>query len=140
MKEKKRMWNYREFPEDPEVTALMTGFEIQYMITGDTVEENEHHCVFGHCVFPPHSMHGRHGHTRSAEIIYVIRGQVTSGYVDENGNDVEEICTEGSSTYTPPNVTHWVNNPFEEEAEFVFVYTCAHSIPDSGYYDVKTDK
>jgi len=132
---KKQIWNFREIPEDPAVTALMPGFEIQYMITKDTVEGNDHQAVFGHCVFPGPSSHDKHIHTKSAEIIYVIKGKVLSCYTDQNGEDVENLCGEGSATFAPPNVIHWVKNPFEEPAEFVFFYSCAHDIEDSGYFD-----
>ena len=52
--EKKQVWHYSEFPEDKEAAALMPGFEIQYMITKDHVEDDTM-AVFGHCMFPPRS-------------------------------------------------------------------------------------
>lgn len=132
---KKQKWNFKDFPPDPLTEELMPGLEIQYMVTDETVNGNNHEAVFGHCVIPPGQMHDRHGHTRSAEILYTIKGELISGYVDDKGNDVELECKPGDVTFVPPNVIHWTHNKSVKKAEFVFVYTCAHSIPDSGYYD-----
>ena len=135
---KKPTWNYLEVPEDPSVSELMPGFEIQYMITGDTVENNDL-ATFGHCVFPPNSAHDKHLHTKAGEIVYVIKGKLMAGYTSTEG-DVETVCSEGTAAYAGPNVWHWVRNPFKEPVEFVFGYFGANGVETSGYKDWDPEK
>jgi len=128
---KKNVWDYREVPDDPSVNELMPGFEIQYMITEDTVPDNDK-AVFGHCIFPPKSGHDKHRHTEAAEIMYIIRGKLVVGYTTPEG-DVEEVCTPGKAAFIPAGVVCWCRNPFEEEVEFVFAYFGCNSLEASGY-------
>ena len=131
---KKHVWDYREVPKDPAVTALMPGFEIQYMITGDTVPDNDN-AVFGHCIFPPKSGHGKHKHTKAPEIMYVIRGKLIVGYTSPEG-DVETVCTPGKAAFIPKNVICWCRNPFDEEVEFIFAYFGCNSLEASGHIEL----
>jgi quercetin dioxygenase-like cupin family protein len=133
--EKKYAWHYSEIPEDPEVSALMPGFDIQYMITQDTVDHNTN-AVFGHCVFPPNAEHEKHLHTKAAEICYTIKGTITNSYYDENGNEVHNVCPAGTAAFAPINVVHWVHNDTDEPAEFVFAYFGCSDLNGSGYVDV----
>ena len=134
---KKQAWHYSEIPEDPAVKELMPGFEIEYMITGDTVEGNDL-AVFGHCVFPPKSAHNKHQHMNAAECVYTIKGKVINGYTTENG-DVETVCPAGTVAFAQPGQIHWVVNPFDEPAEFVFAYFGCNSVNNSGYVDVRPE-
>jgi len=137
--DKKKTWNYCEFPEDPEVAKLMPGFEIQYMINRETVPENKQ-AVFGHCVFPANSAHFKHKHEAAEEVVYVIKGRVINGYTDENGKDVEHECGPGTAIFVHKGQPHWTRNPFNEPAEFVFAYYGVPHIDDSGYVDLRTDE
>lgn len=132
---KKNVWDYREIPDDPSVHDLMPGFEIQYMVTGDTVPDNEN-AVFGHCIFPPKSAHGKHQHLNASEIMYTIRGKVVVGYTTPEG-DVEKVCSPGTAAFVPKGVVCWVRNPFEDEAEFVFAYFGCNSLDTSGYVEAR---
>ncbi|CAN5612707.1 hypothetical protein BH10ACT7_BH10ACT7_27410 [soil metagenome] len=132
--DKKPVWNYSEFPEDPAVTALMPGFEIQYMIDEDHVEGNNK-AVFGHCVFPPISQHSPHRHSEADELVYVIKGRVVNGQIDENGLVTEYECGPGTATFVKQGRIHWSRNPFDEPAEFVFAYYGAASLDKSGLTD-----
>jgi oxalate decarboxylase/phosphoglucose isomerase-like protein (cupin superfamily) len=134
--DKKQVWHYGEFPEDPEASALMPGFEIQYMITKDHVE-NDTGAVFGHCMFPPRSSHYAHKHTATEEVVYVIKGKVVNGCVDEKGNRVETECGPGMATFVKKSQVHWTRNPYDEPCEFVFAYYGAPSLNDSGYVDLQ---
>lgn len=139
LREKKQTWHYSEFPEDPEVTRLMPGFEIQYMITRDSVEDDTM-TVFGHCVFPPRSNHYNHRHRDAEEVVYVIKGRVVNGSIDEKGNVGEKECGPGTATFVKKGQPHWTNNPFDEPAEFVFAYYGVPHIDDSGYEDLRTEE
>ena len=136
--EKKPSWNYTEFPEDPQVSALMPGFEIQYMIDDEHVEHNSR-ATFGHCVFPPVSQHSPHRHTHADELIYVIRGRVVNGQIDENGVTTEYECGPGTATFITGGRIHWSRNPFDEPAEFVFAYFGASSLEKSGMIDLTNE-
>lgn len=136
--QKKPSWHYSEYPEDPEVTRLMPGFEIQYMIDDAHVENNDS-ATFGHCVFPPVSQHSPHRHTEAHELIYVIKGRVVNGQVDLNGDGTEYECGAGTATFVPRGRVHWTRNPFDEPAEFVFVYYGAASLVASGLVDHTQD-
>lgn len=135
---KKPVWQYGEFPEDPEVTRLMPGFEIQYMIDEDHVEHNER-AVFGHCVFPPVSQHSPHRHTEADELVYVVSGRVVNGQVDEDGVATEYECPAGTATFVARGRIHWTRNPFDEPAEFVFAYYGAPSLDKSGLVDLTAE-
>jgi len=134
---KKKAWNYAEFPEDPAVSKLMPGFEIQYMITRDSVPENKQ-AVFGHCVFPARSTHFKHRHEHAEEVVYVVKGRVLNGYTDEHGNDVEHECGPGTAIFVKKGQPHWTRNPYNEPCEFVFAYYGVPHIDDSGYVDMRT--
>lgn len=133
--EKKQVWGFQEFPEDPEVTRLMPGFEIQYMIDDEHVEHNNR-AVFGHCLFPPVSQHSPHRHTEADELVYVIKGRVVNGQVDESGVVTEYECGPGVATFVAQGRIHWTRNPFDEPAEFVFAYFGAPSLQASGLVDL----
>jgi oxalate decarboxylase/phosphoglucose isomerase-like protein (cupin superfamily) len=137
--QKKTTWHYSEFPEDPEVTKLMPGFEIQYMITRESAPE-DHQTVFGHCVFPARSAHYKHKHEKAEEVVYVIKGKVVNGCTNDKGEDVDTVCGPGTATFVKKNQPHWTKNPFDEPAEFVFAYYGVPHIDDSGYVDLRTDE
>ena len=132
---KKYAWNYKEIPDDPGMDDLIPGFEIQYIITGDTVPDNDK-AIFGHCVFPPRSAHYKHQHLNAIECVYTIRGKVINGFTTPDG-DVETVCEPGTVAYAPQGSVHWTRNPFDEEAEFVFAYYGCNSVDDSGYVDLR---
>ena len=136
--EKKQSWHYSEIETDPEERRLMPGFEIQYVITKDHVN-NDTMAVFGHCVFPPRSQHFPHQHMIAEEVVYVIKGQVVNGCVDDNGDVVEYICGPGVATFAKKGQIHWTRNPFDEPAEFVFSYYGTANLHESGYVDNKAD-
>jgi mannose-6-phosphate isomerase-like protein (cupin superfamily) len=135
---KKAIWHYSEIPEDEDVAKLMPGFEIQYMITEDNCERDTK-AVFGHCVFPPRSQHFPHRHTAAEEVVYVIKGRVVNGEVDETGVATETECTPGMATFVRQGRIHWTRNPYPEPAEFAFAYYGAASLEKSGYQDLEKD-
>jgi oxalate decarboxylase/phosphoglucose isomerase-like protein (cupin superfamily) len=138
-KPKKRpVWNYMEIPDDPEVLEIMPGFEIQYMITEDTVEDNDA-AVFGHCIFPPKSGHYKHKHTNAPEVMYVIKGKLVTGVTTEEG-DVETVCGPGTASYVKKGQTTWCRNPFDEPVEFIFAYFGCSSLEKSGMVDMRQKK
>ena len=136
--QKKELWHYSEIPADEEVAKLMPGFEIQYVITDENCERNTR-STFGHCVFPANSQHFAHRHTEAAETVYVIRGRVVNGQVDEDGVVSESECGPGTTTFVPQGRIHWTRNPFDEPAEFVFAYYGAPSLQKSGYVDLASE-
>jgi quercetin dioxygenase-like cupin family protein len=136
--EKKQVWHYSEFPEDKEASALMPGFEIQYMITKDHVEDDTM-AVFGHCVFPPRSSHYAHTHKVAEEVVYVIKGKVVNGSVDKDGSKEEYVCSPGMATFVKKGQVHWTRNPYDEPAEFVFAYYGVSSLNNSGYVDMQKE-
>lgn len=137
-KQKKQMWHYTEIETDEETAKLMPGFEIQYVITSDNVEDDTM-AVAGHCVFPPKSQHFPHTHTKAEEVVYVIKGKVVNGSIDKNGNMIEYECGPGTFTFAKKNEVHWTRNPYDESAEFVFSYYGCNNLKDSGYIDNKDD-
>jgi oxalate decarboxylase/phosphoglucose isomerase-like protein (cupin superfamily) len=136
--EKKQVWHYDEIGTDEETRKLMPGFEIQYVITNEHVEDDTM-SVFGHCVFPPRSQHFPHKHKIAEEVVYVIKGQVVNGAVEENGEIVEHICGPGVATFAKKGQIHWTRNPFDEPCEFVFAYYGTASLHESGYVDHKEE-
>ena len=133
--EKKQVWHYSEFPEDKEAAALMPGFEIQYMITKDHVEDDTM-AVFGHCIFPPKSGHHKHKHVKAAEVMYVIKGKLVIGVTTEEG-DVETVCPPGTALFVKKGQTTWCRNPFDEPTEFVFAYFGVPSLEASEEVDMR---
>lgn len=138
MTDKKQVWHYSEIKTDEETKRLMPGFEIQYIITEDTVEGNED-TVFGHCVFPPKSQHFPHKHLAAEEVVYVISGRVVNGSVDENGVITEHECGPGVATFVKRGQIHWTRNPYDEHCEFVYAYYGAPSLKASEYVDLTND-
>ncbi|WP_426323214.1 cupin domain-containing protein [Microbacterium sp. E-13] len=132
---KKTVWHFDEIEEDEETARLMPGFEIQYIITDETTENNNE-TVFGHCVFPPNSQHFPHRHLAAAEVVYVISGRVVNGSVTEDGTISETECGPGMATFVPKRQIHWTRNPYDEPAEFVFAYYGAPSLEKSVYVDL----
>jgi len=132
---KKSVWHYSEIEEDEETARLMPGFEIQYIITNDTVE-NDTNAVMGHCIFPPKSQHFPHRHATAEEVVYVFKGRVVNGSVDESGVITETECGPGTATFVAKNQVHWTRNPYDEPAEFVFAYYGTTSLEASGYADL----
>lgn len=130
---KKPAWNYKEIPEDPEVSKLMPGFEIQYMITEATVEGNDR-AIFGHCIFPPNSAHEKHQHLNAAEVVYTIKGNIINGITTEKG-DVETVCPPGTAAFAKPGQVHWTRNATDAPVEIVFCYYGCASLEASGYVD-----
>ena len=136
--EKKQCWHYSEIGTDEETKRLMPGFEIQYIVTNENVNDDTM-SVFGHCLFPPVSQHFPHKHTIAEEVVYVIKGQVVNGAVEENGEIVEYICGPGTATFAKKDQIHWTRNPFNEPCEFVFAYYGTASLHESGYVDHKEE-
>ncbi len=132
---KKHVWHYLEIPEDPEVAEIMPGFEIEYMITDNTVDGNDS-AVFGHCIFPPKSGHHKHKHVNSAETMYVIKGKLVIGVTTEEG-DIETVCPPGTALFVKKGQTTWCRNPFDEPVEFVFTYYGVPSLEKSGEVDMR---
>jgi quercetin dioxygenase-like cupin family protein len=135
---KKPVWHYSEIPQDEAVTALMPGFEIQYIVDDEHCEHDTQ-AVFGHCVFPPISQHSPHRHTEADELVYVIKGRVVNGQIDENGVATEYECGPGVATFVAKGRIHWSRNPFDEPAEFVFAYYGASSLEKSGLIDLTNE-
>jgi quercetin dioxygenase-like cupin family protein len=133
---KKPVWHYSEIVTDEETQKAMAGFEIEYMITNENVESDTM-AVFGHCVFPPRSQHFPHRHNIAEEVVYVIKGQVVNGCIDDNGDFVEYICGPGVATFAKKGASHWTRNPFDEPAEFVFSYYGTAALFESGFVDEK---
>lgn len=131
---KKQVWNYMELPEDPEIAEIMPGFEIQYMITEHTVEDNDN-AVFGHCIFPAKSGHSKHRHAVAAEIMYVIKGKLVVGVTTDEG-DVETVCEPGTAAFVKKNQVMWCRNPFNEPCEFIFSYYGCTTEEKSGYIEI----
>lgn len=138
MSDKKQVWHYDEIGTDEETRRLMPGFEIQYIITDENVEDN-YSSVFGHCVFPPRSQHFPHKHLAAEEVVYVISGRVVNGSVDENGVMTEHECGPGVATFVKKGQIHWTRNPYDEPCEFVYAYYGAPSLQKSVYVDLKED-
>ena len=80
-------------------------------------------------VFPPGAAHKKHLHTKSDELVYVIRGRGAHG----QGDDEWEVGP-GSCYYIPKNVPHWLRNldPVES-VELVGVYLGAGRLEEAGY-------
>jgi oxalate decarboxylase/phosphoglucose isomerase-like protein (cupin superfamily) len=132
---KKHAWHYMEIPEDPIVTEIMPGFEIQYMITDVTVEDNDS-AVLGHCIFPPKSGHYKHKHVNAAEAMYVIKGKLVIGVTTEEG-DVETVCKPGTALFVKKGQTTWCRNPYDKPTEFIFAYFGVSSLEASGEVDMR---
>lgn len=130
---KKYFWHYSEVPEDPEASKLMPGLELNYLITDETVEDNEQ-VLLARCVFPPNSAHRRHRHSGADEVIYLIRGRVMAGLATEKG-ETEKVLGPGGAVFVKKNHVHWFYNPYDEPAEFVCVYVGCSSVEKSGYVD-----
>ena len=71
--------------------------------------------------------------------MYVIKGQVVNGAVEDNGEITEYICGPGEATFAKKGQIHWTRNPFDEPAEFAFSYYGTASLHESGYVDHKPD-
>jgi len=136
MNDKKQVWHFSEIGTDEETRRLMPGFEIQYIITDETTEGNDK-SVFGHCVFPPRSQHFPHKHLAAEEVVYVIKGRVVNGSVDEDGKMTEYECGPGMATFVKQGQIHWTRNPYDEPCEFVYAYYGAPSLQKSRYVDLK---
>ena len=136
--DKKNFWHYKECPEDPKVTELMPGFEIQYFITEDTVPDNDN-MVFIHSIFPKGGVHHKHKHMNSNEIAYLVKGRCIDG-VTIDGKDVEQVIGPGTAVWASRGQVHWHRNPFDEPFEFIGVYSGAPSIEKSGYVDLRTEE
>ena len=136
--EKKNVWHYSEIEEDEETARIMPGFEIQYIITDETVENNDK-AVFGHCIFPPKSQHFPHRHLAAQEVVYVFKGRVVNGSVDEDGVIIENECGPGVATHVAQGQIHWTRNPYDEPAEFAFAYYGAPSLEKSDYVDLQAE-
>ncbi len=132
---KKQTWNWREIPDEPELAILMPGFECQYMITNNTVAENDG-AIFGRAVFPPRSSHDKHQHLNAMEVAYTVKGKVVNGMTTAEG-DEEYVCPEGQATFVRKGEVHWTRNPYDEPAEVVFAYYGCKSREDSGYVDLR---
>lgn len=135
---KKQVWHYSEIEEDAETARLMPGFEIQYIITEDTVDDNTN-TVFGHCIFPPKSQHFPHRHLAATEVVYVFKGRVVNGSVGEDGVVTETECSAGMATFVAQGQIHWTRNPYDEPAEFAFAYYGAPSLVKSDYVDLQAE-
>ena len=135
---KKQSWNWREIPDEPGLDKLMPGFEVQYIITSDTVEGNDN-AIFGHAVFPPKASHDKHQHLNASEVAYTVKGKVVNGMTTPEG-DVETICTEGQATFVKKGEVHWTRNPYDEPAEVIFAYYGCKSREDSGYVDLRENQ
>ena len=133
---KKQMWHYSEIETDDETKELMPGFEIQYVITSDNVEDDTM-AASGHCVFPPRSQHFPHIHNTAEEVVYVIKGKVVNGSIGKDGKMTEYECGPGTFTFAKKGEPHWTRNPYDEPAEFIFSYYGTSSLKNSGYVDVK---
>ena len=80
-------------------------------------------------VFPPGAAHKKHLHTKSDELVYVIRWRGAHG----QGDDEWEVGP-GSCYYIPKNVPHWLRNlDHVEPVELVGVYLDAGSLEETGY-------
>jgi oxalate decarboxylase/phosphoglucose isomerase-like protein (cupin superfamily) len=135
---KKQSWHYSEIGTDEETKKLMPGFEIQYVITDEHVEDDTM-SVFGHCVFPPRSQHFPHKHNIAEEVVYVIKGKAVNGAVEEDGTIVEYECGPGVATFAKKGQIHWTRNPYDEPCEFVFSYYGTSNLFTSGYVDHKDE-
>jgi oxalate decarboxylase/phosphoglucose isomerase-like protein (cupin superfamily) len=138
MSQAKQVWHFSEIGTDEETKRLMPGFEIQYVITEDTTADNDQ-SVFGHCVFPPRSQHFPHRHKVASEVVYVIKGRVVNGSVDENGVMTEHECGPGTACFVKTGQIHWTRKPYDEPCEFVFAYYGTPSLHKSGYVDLKDE-
>jgi quercetin dioxygenase-like cupin family protein len=116
----------------------MPGFEVKWLVTDKTVDEDTM-AVMNRFIFPPRSFHYKHRHENAEEIVYVIRGRVTNGHTEENGEDVEEVCRPGTVTFVRKGEPHWTNNPFNEPAEFISCYFGVLNLEKSGYVDMRSD-
>jgi len=136
--EKKNFWHYKEIPQDPKVTELMPEFELQYVITEDTVPNNKT-TLWNHSIFPAGAKHRKHKHMNADEVAYVVKGQCIAG-VTIDGKDVEQVCGPGTAIWASRGQVHWHKNPFDEPCEFVGVYCGCSSLEKSGYVDSRTDE
>lgn len=135
---KKNFWHYREIPQHPKVKDLMPGFKLEYVISEDTVPNNET-CVWNHSIFPPGAVHHKHMHMNADEVAYIIKGQCLCG-VTIDGEDVEFVCGPGTAIWASRGQAHWHRNIFDEPCEFVGVYCGCSSLDKSGYVDLRTDE
>ena len=136
---KKQWWNHIEIEEDPEVKRLMPGIEVKWLITEDTVEGDSMASV-NRCIFPPRSGHCKHLHKDGEEVCYIIKGCLSGGYTDENGENVETELKPGTAIFFKKGQVHWVNNSFDEQAEFISIYFGAPSFNKSGYVEIESGR
>lgn len=135
---KKHFWHYKEIPKDPKVAELMPEIDLQYVITEDTVPDNNT-VVWNHSIFPPGAQHHKHKHMNADEVAYVVKGRCIAG-VTIDGKDYEQVCCEGTAIWAKRGQPHWHRNPFDEPCEFVGVYVGCSSLEKSGYVDLRTEE
>jgi len=135
--EKKNFWHYKEIYVEPIVKELMPQFELQYVISEDTVPNNNS-TLWNHSIFLPGAKHHKHKHMKADEVAYVVKGQCIAG-VTIGGKDVEQVCGPGTAIWASRGQVHWHKNPFDEPCAFVGVYCGCASVEKSGYVDLRTD-
>ncbi|MFQ5912416.1 MAG: cupin domain-containing protein [Nitrospinota bacterium] len=85
---------------------------------------------FWRTVFRPDARHYKHRHTRSDEVIYVIRGRGASGAEDRE----VEVKAAGDVHFISKNTVHWMRNlDPKEELEVCGCYTNTGTLEGSGY-------
>lgn len=136
--EKKNFWHYKEIYVEPIVKELMPQFELQYVISEDTVPNNNN-TLWNHSIFMPGAKHHKHKHMNAEEVAYVVKGQCIAG-VEIDGKDVEQVCGPGTAIWASKGQVHWHKNPFDEPCEFVGVYSGCSSLEKSGYVDLRADE
>ena len=76
---------------------------------------------------PGMSLHKKHTHENAEELMYILSGKIVAGVQDQ-----EFEAVKGDTIWVPRGAVHWVNNPFDEPCEFVFLYT-RESLKSAGY-------
>lgn len=117
------------FVDNGRDTAIpdLIGCKRRIIIDKDTVGSEA--LTYGLATFAPRtSVHKKHSHADCEEIMYIVSGKGIGGVGD--GPDVTFMP--GDTIYVPKGVTHWMENPFNEPCEMIWIYT-KPTLAQAGY-------
>ena len=84
--------------------------------------------TYGICTFGAKtSVHKKHHHLDSEEIMYIISGGGIGGVGE---HEVEQRA--GDTIFVPKGVDHWFYNPYDEPCVMIWIYT-KPSLREAGY-------
>ncbi|MCP4179674.1 MAG: cupin domain-containing protein [bacterium] len=128
---KKFFWNWKEHkPEEFPPKSAFKGLDIRYIITKDTVQNNNS-TVFIRCIFPKGAIHGKHIHHNAEEVVYINKGY---GLAWQNGE--WHHMGPGDIQFIPKGEIHAFKNEGEEHVEMLCTYSGCNSLENSGYEEL----